>query len=343
MKYFYFPMETMRITQNYNGTASHKPHTTGTPKDYPIDCAGADSKQSAVFAPVDMKVTAVKGIGSSATNTIWLVSTEPVITPTFTDYVFMTLTHWNDNDSAIKKHKTVGSIVKANEIICYEGRDGATANHIHMVVGRGSSNNWRESSTGKWVITGDTKKPEEVMFLNPDFTKVADAGGLSFQQIPKYVGTPVARNENVNQIEVLVINLRARNKGTTSGTVLGYANKGIYNYIATNEANGYVWYEIEDGKWIASQNGWTNIYPKKEVVVEQPVVTEEPETNNTEDKNKIEELNNKITDYENQIKELQNEINTLQQELNNNKFSFKCEKTDLYAINLDEGDTLIIK
>ena len=44
MEYFYFPMETMRVTQSYDGTTSHKPHTTGTPKDYPIDIAGIDGQ-----------------------------------------------------------------------------------------------------------------------------------------------------------------------------------------------------------------------------------------------------------------------------------------------------------
>ena len=72
----------MRITQNPYGNTSHHNHNLGDPKDYPIDSAGVDGTQSACFAPVDMKITAIKGIGSSATNTLWLVSTEKVKTPT---------------------------------------------------------------------------------------------------------------------------------------------------------------------------------------------------------------------------------------------------------------------
>jgi hypothetical protein len=181
MKKFYFPMETMRITQNPYGDTSHHKHNLGTPKDYPIDSAGVDGGQSACFAPVDMKVTAIKGVGNSSTNTIWLVSTEKVKTPKFIDQVFMAITHWNDKDGAIKKHNKVGAIVKKGEIICYEGKDGATANHLHIVVGRGSSNNWVKNSKGAWVIQGDCKPPEEVMYVYTKFTKIQDAGGIKWE------------------------------------------------------------------------------------------------------------------------------------------------------------------
>lgn len=178
---FYFPMETMRITQNPYGDTSHHKHNLGTPKDYPIDSAGVDGGQSACFAPVDMKVSAIKGKGNSATNTIWLVSTQKVKTPKFIDYVFMAITHWNDGDGAIKKHNKVGAIVKKGEIICYEGKDGATANHLHIVVGRGSSNNWVKNSKGAWVIQGDCKPPEEVMYVYTRFTTIKDAGGIKWE------------------------------------------------------------------------------------------------------------------------------------------------------------------
>lgn len=186
MKYFYFPMETMAVSQNYNGKTSHYDHCHDTtPKDYPIDICGAGTGQSAVFAPVDMKVTAIRGVGSGVTNTIWLVSTEKVQTPTFTDYVFMTLTHWNDNDSAIKKHNKVGSIIKKGQIICYEGTDGASANHIHLVCGKGTANNWVKNTKGKWVILGNSLPPEQVMYINDDFTKCKTSGGLVFKSLPK--------------------------------------------------------------------------------------------------------------------------------------------------------------
>lgn len=181
MDKFYFPMETMRITQNPYGNTSHHNHNLGNPKDYPIDCAGADGGKSAIFSPTEMKVTAIRGVGNKGSNTIWLVSTHKVKTPTFTDYVFMTLTHWNDNDSAIKKHNKIGNIIKKGEIICYEGNDSASANHIHLCVGRGYSDNWIDNSKGSLVMIGDNKLPNEVMYRYSKFTtRVYDNGNLNW-------------------------------------------------------------------------------------------------------------------------------------------------------------------
>lgn len=178
MDKFYFPMETMRITQNPYGKASHHPHNTGTPKDYPIDCAGVDGGRSAIFAPTEMKVTNIK---YCKTNTIWLVSVNKVDTPTFKDQVFMTVTHWNDTDSYIKKHNKVGDIIKKGEIICLEGTDGADGNHAHICCGRGYSDNWVENSNKKYVMIGDNKPPEQVMYRYSKFTtRVMDNGGLNW-------------------------------------------------------------------------------------------------------------------------------------------------------------------
>ena len=195
MSKFYFGMETMRVTQNYNGTASHYNHSHGTPADYPIDCAGVDGRQSAYFAPVDMKVVAIRGVGNYATNTIWLETVEPVQTPTFTDIVWLTLTHWNDG-SITSKFK-VGDIIKAGQIICYEGTDGATANHLHITCGRGHCNSWTENSKESWVMSGTSLPPEQVMYINDDFTKCVDSGGLVFKSMPKEEVTSVTKTKRI--------------------------------------------------------------------------------------------------------------------------------------------------
>lgn len=177
MKKFYLGMESIRITQDYNGGTSHYNHSHGSPADYPIDLAGCDGGQSVYFAPVDMKVTAIKGVGSSVTNTIWLVSTEKVKTPTFEDVVFMSLTHWNDNAMKWK----VGDIIKAGEIITWEGTDGADGNHLHCAYGRGYCDDWTENSNGSWVNKGNNKKPEEVCYIYDNFSKVLDTKGINFE------------------------------------------------------------------------------------------------------------------------------------------------------------------
>lgn len=214
MNKFYFGMETMRITQNYNGTASHYNHSHGTPVDYPIDCAGVDGRQSAYFAPVDMKVVAIRGVGNYATNTIWLETTETVQTPTFNDIVWLTLTHWNDG-SITSKFK-VGDVIEAGQIICYEGTDGATANHLHVTCGRGHCNSWTENTKGSWVMSGTSLPPEDVMYINDDFTKCVDSGGLVFKSMPKNDTNTSNSNENTSGQS----NTKTKRVGVTNGLYL---------------------------------------------------------------------------------------------------------------------------
>lgn len=260
-KPFLFGMETMRVTQNYNGATSHLKHQNGTPKDYPIDLAGVDGGRSAFFCTVDMKVTAIRGKAQkSVSNTIWLVSTEKVLTPNGVNYVFMTITHWNDGDVQIGKLK-VGSVVKAGTIICYEGTDSATANHLHVVYGFGSSDNWVANSKGAWVITGNTRKPEEVCYVDNDFTIIADNGGINFKAVPKeypieekkIVGTPL------NIIQILGTIVNARESFSTSAKSYGYIKPGNYSYKNKQNNEGYDWYEVEPNMWVAYSKDWAKL------------------------------------------------------------------------------------
>ena len=189
MKNFTFGMKNMRITQSYNGTTSHKSHWYNSKNyaDYPIDIAGIDGNKEPYYAPVDMKVVAIIGIGTSVTNTIWLVSAKKCNTPSGIFKPFIMLTHWNDSDPYIKNLK-VGSIVKAGQPICEEGVDGATANHLHLVCGnalRGCGNGFIQNSNGKWVSKGYCLKPEEVMFIDKEFTNILSTNDLTFKDKPK--------------------------------------------------------------------------------------------------------------------------------------------------------------
>ena len=261
--YMIYPLKNMRITCRYD-EFSHKKHNVGVADgniDYPIDDGGIDTGRDPIYCPCnEMKVTAIRGVGNGSTNTIWLVSTTPVITPTFTDIAFMTLTHSNDSDFANIK---VGDVFKRGDVICYEGTDGATANHIHLVCGRGSSDNWIKNSNGSWVITGLSMRPEDVFYIDKDFTTVLNTRNINWIDLPKKikVGTPVSRNNDINQIEVLVDNLNARSEADSKSTSYGYINKGIYNVLNQKDNDDYHWVQIED-YWIATKEGWTNYYPK---------------------------------------------------------------------------------
>ena len=78
--YLIYPFKVMRITQNYNGTTSHKPHTTGKPKDFPLDEGGKDGGRDGFYCPCDeLEVVKIYGVGNKGTNTFWVQSTTPVI------------------------------------------------------------------------------------------------------------------------------------------------------------------------------------------------------------------------------------------------------------------------
>lgn len=189
MKYFTFGMNNMRVTQSYHGATSHKSHWNGSKNycDYPIDIAGADGGQNGYYATVDMRVVTIKGKGNDMTNTIWLVATEKCMTPSGEMTPFIVLTHWNDNDPYIAK-LNIGSVVKAGDIICLEGVDGATANHLHLVCGnadRGCGNGLIKNSNSKWVSNGFCMKPEEVMYIDRNFTTESWGGCLPWVEKPQ--------------------------------------------------------------------------------------------------------------------------------------------------------------
>lgn len=83
-----------------------------------------------------------------------------------------------------------------------------------------------------------------------------------------YTPTPVItnnveRNERYNQIEVLIDNLRVRDFPSLDSSVLGYANKGLYNAINYVENEGFRWCKIAEGNFIATSDEWTCDYPAK--------------------------------------------------------------------------------
>lgn len=71
--------------------------------------------------------------------------------------------------------------------------------------------------------------------------------------------SPVSKNEDKNQIYVLVDGQNIRNN--PNGDVIGSGVKGYFNVIQKIE-DGYVWYEIEKNKWIAQVDGRVVYYPK---------------------------------------------------------------------------------
>ena len=138
MNYLTYPLKVMNITQGYNDNYTHKRHSEGNLKDYPIDDACGSGNNSYFYCPCDeMVVKKVYGVGLRASNTIWLESTTPDITPTFTDYITIMIVHPKDKDL---KNVYVGRKYQRNEALFPKAADGfATGQHYHITLGRGKS------------------------------------------------------------------------------------------------------------------------------------------------------------------------------------------------------------
>ena len=240
--YLIYPCKVMRITQNYNGKTSHYPHTVGSPKDYPVDEGGKDSGRDGFYCDCDeMKIVRMYGVGNGGTNALWVESTSKVHCADGTrDYACGMIIHPNDSDF---KTLYVGKKFKRGDLICREGADGATGNHLHISFGKGKikGNGWIKNSKGKWVLncTGGTFKPEKLFFIDPKFTKVMSKGGIAFKNLPdEYtVGT--------YKVNTAVLNVR---KG--AGTNFAVATTLIKGKkVKVIEVDG-VWGRYAKNKWI---------------------------------------------------------------------------------------------
>ena len=249
--YLTYPFKAMRITQSYTGTTSHLPHTTGTPKDYPLDEGDKDGGRSPFYCPCDeVVIDRIYGVGNSGVNTLWITSTKKVIFADCSeDYATIQITHPNDSD--IKKLK-VGQKFKRGEIICYEGTDGASGNHIHHSVGKGKikGNGWTKNTKGKYVLTttDGTLKPEKAYAVDEKFTKVVNAAGLKFKTLTQ---VEKAYNKKKETYTVTANLLNCRKTPSAKGAVVCQFKKGEKLEItSTKEADGLKWGKCSKG-WVA--------------------------------------------------------------------------------------------
>ena len=231
--YLIYPFKVMRITQSYNGSTSHAPHNTGNPKDWPLDEGGADGGREGFYCPCDeMEIVRIYGVGNGGTNTIWLQSTSKVdFADGTSDVATIQITHPNDSD--LKKIKK-GQKFKRKELVCFEGADGATGNHIHQSVGKGAfkGTGWLKNSKGKYVIntTHGGVKPENAFVIDESFTKrVIDTKGIKFKtlsQIKKDKETAAEKGAKTGTFKVTADRLNVRREPGLSGVIVTSFVKG---------------------------------------------------------------------------------------------------------------------
>lgn len=266
-----YPFKYMNITQPYYGTVSHYPHTSGNIKDYPIDEAGNGTGRDPMYAPCDVKVVRIYGVGNRGTNTVWVTSTSKVkFANGKTDYLTMMMIHPNDDDI---RRLWVGQVIKKGSVICYEGSDGATGNHVHLSVGMGTIayGGWLQNSNGKWVLTtsGGTVKPEDAFYLDKTFTEVYRSNGITFKDIStaKKSSANKAKVYHAGTYVVTTDLLNVRKGPSTAYAKVPYKNfsdnakEQIKKLNGGKAANGYVKgvtctvYQVKKN-WGKTPSGW---------------------------------------------------------------------------------------
>ena len=267
-EYAIYPFQTMNISQNYN-QGNHIPHWKDSTNysDKPWDEAGADSGRDYFIPQNDFVVEEILGINTNVTNSVRLRSVNKIYIPykNDADYLYLTLTHMNeDNLGEIR----VGQVLKKGMKILREGNDGlATGNHFHITANIGKYYGLLKNSNGAWCYTYEKSLlPEEAFYVDHDFTSIIDSKGSSFLSVPQdilEIGTPILRDEKLNELEIKVSNLRCRTKPSLDSEIIGYLKKGIYNYFDSIESDGYVWYNVGIG-YVAYHNDWINVYSKHE-------------------------------------------------------------------------------
>ena len=274
-EYAIYPFRYMNITQRHD-QGNHKPHwyKVTNHSDKPWDEACKDTGRSYFEPQNDFLIQEVKGLNTTkSTNAVRLKSVNKLYIPykKDPDYLYVTLTHMNEDNL---KQVKVGQVLKKGTKILMEGTDGqATGNHFHITANIGKYYGLKQNNNGKWCWTYEKSLlPNESFYIDKSYTTIKNANKYSFVEVPieiVKVGIPVERNKDKDQIQVIVPELNVRNKATTSGTKLGFANMGFYNILNTSVANGYTWYEIESGKWIAGKEiTWTLYFPKEEIIEE---------------------------------------------------------------------------
>ena len=136
--------------------------------------------------------------------------------------------------------------------------------------------------------------------------------------------TPVEENTKAHQVEVIADQLRVRTQPSTKAEVHCMAKVGLYNVLQEVNADGYLWFEIEPNRWIATKEGdWTKDRPR--------VLTVE------------EKLQLQIDNLTKEIEKAKEEVQNLQNQLiaaNNEKAELRVKLENDLKISNDEIERL---
>jgi murein DD-endopeptidase MepM/ murein hydrolase activator NlpD len=313
-----------------------------------VDEAGKDGGKGNIIAPF---TGIIKKVYTQDANEVWLQSKNKVEYADGTkDYMTIMFAH---DDSVTSLY--VGKEIKQGTVFYQEGTKGqASGNHVHFECGKGkfTGTGWHQDGDA-WDINNG-KRVDECLWID-DTYQIIDTKGYKFKNVKeaeqKRLGTPVARDEYKDQVQIKdgMTTVRARNKA--NGDILGYMNVGIYNILEIANTAGYTWYRVEENLWFAYSSDWAVICSKKEKPVEPtptptptPVEPEETEPTIEELQKKIDELEYQVSQL-NQVQDiLEKENKELKEQLANQpKLIFTSPNKDYYAIELKEGQKLFLQ
>lgn len=248
---FLCPFTDMYITQGSNGQFSHQGVMAH-------DVRGANvGVRYLIYAPFDM---VCKKIYPASGQAMFQSKNNVRCANGYIGKVTFMVAHDNTMEAWVGREFSQG------EGFFQMGNAGyATGVHTHIQISLSDDTTWWKNEFGIYRFNNEYD-PSECYFI--DNTNIIEGYGLNWKTtadvpIKEKVTPNVERDEYKDQIEVIVENLRVRTSPNLSGEVLGHATEGYYDYYETVEADGYIWYRIADNQWIASNDDWTVVYPKK--------------------------------------------------------------------------------
>lgn len=184
--------------------------------------------------------------------------------------VYVVLQHDDDSNRWISRywHFVKGSVVvkkgqqvKQGDKLGTRGNTGiSTGVHLHFELWKCPKGySYKSSDYSKYAVD-----PTKYTYLFEN--QVMKGSPILPNKPQEYVEPlPVARDDKTHQVEVIADQLRIRETPSLNSNQLFIAKQGIYNVYNNKESDGYVWYEIETDRWIATLEGeWTiNLLPRE--------------------------------------------------------------------------------